>query len=557
MPTSVRVVTPAGAPRTITGAELERIQNYLVALAEELDRAIGSEAEWTVNVSERSGEVSMNLRRESRDGEGSLRIRRVMDRSERTLEHDYFTMSEKLQGKGLADIVARFSEKVVDDFDIAVIRLHANLDVGGYAWLRKGFFPDGDNAVEALKKIYWAPEFVERINGMSNAEVRAFVLSDEFRKYKNIFIGTHWYGSASMSDDRVRAALFGRGPATTQVHQATLHSVMLERLKAAEVRDFQKLIPLLEQQIDALLVRLQGTSLSQLTRGQVNAELRLLRDAQQQALAGALDKLDKRLRLLAEYEAGFEAATLRELAERAGVTLSVAVPTGAAAYALANATPLSATGDLLGPWLRDMTTDEVDLINKAVLRAYSEGWTNDQLVTILKGTKALNYTDGLLTRMGKHNATIVRTAIQHVASTAREQVWRDNPDLVEEYRWVSTLDSRTSQQCRSLDGSTFEVGKGPRPPIHPNCRSTTIPVIEGLLEAGLTRASAAGQVPATMTYYEWLSQQSAEFQQEVLGPGRFKVFREPGMTADKFARLNLNSAFEPLTLEELMKRPRR
>lgn len=347
--------------------------------------------------------------------------------------------------------------------------------------------------------------------------------------------------------------------ATSQIADATYHSVMLERLKAAEVRAYNELVPLLEKQVNELLERLRGTTLSDMTRGQINAQLRLLRQSQQALLTEANAKLERRLRMLAEYEAGFEASTLQRYLKEAGTSTVLTAPSGAAAFALANSVPLSATGDLLLPWVSKMTSEEVDQINKVILRGYSEGWTNDQLATMLRGTKALNYTDGLLPRMGKHNATIVRTAIQHVASTAREQVWRDNEDVIDRYRWVATLDSRTSPTCRTLDGQEFELGKGPRPPIHPNCRSTTVAIIAGLehLIDNLQRASAGGQVPASMTYYEWLKTQSAEFQEGVLGPSRYKIFKRADMTADKFAKLQLNSAFQPLTLEEIRKRDRR
>jgi SPP1 gp7 family putative phage head morphogenesis protein len=44
------------------------------------------------------------------------------------------------------------------------------------------------------------------------------------------------------------------------------------------------------------------------------------------------------------------------------------------------------------------------------------------------------------------------------------------------YRYVATLDSRTSSICAALDGREFEYGKGPMPPQHFNCRSTTVPI---------------------------------------------------------------------------------
>ena len=53
---------------------------------------------------------------------------------------------------------------------------------------------------------------------------------------------------------------------------------------------------------------------------------------------------------------------------------------------------------------------------------------------------------------------------------------------VEKYRYLATLDLRTSEICRSLDGKVFTlserlVGKN-HPPMHPWCRSTTISIID-------------------------------------------------------------------------------
>jgi len=58
-----------------------------------------------------------------------------------------------------------------------------------------------------------------------------------------------------------------------------------------------------------------------------------------------------------------------------------------------------------------------------------------------------------------------------------------------------------------------------------------------------------GQVPAKMTYNEWLKTKPAEFQNEVLGPNRAKLFRA-GMPVDRF----VNRAGDKLTLDDLRKR---
>ena len=105
--------------------------------------------------------------------------------------------------------------------------------------------------------------------------------------------------------------------------------------------------------------------------------------------------------------------------------------------------------------------------------------------------------------------TLIRTSINQVANTASQQVYEANQDITQKYRYVATLDTRTSAICRALDGREFEYGKGPMPPSHWNCRSTTVPVIN-YKELGFTpppparRASMDGQVPADTTYGKWL-----------------------------------------------------
>lgn len=336
---------------------------------------------------------------------------------------------------------------------------------------------------------------------------------------------------------------------STLTNSAVRHQVMLERLKAAEAREFNKIVPILERQVREALAAL-GDPVQSLTRARLNGLLRELRAAQAAALEGAQEKLLWRLRNIAAYESKFEAQSLTAQTPR-GTTLVAA--TTEAAWTSATTVPISATGDLLEPFVKDMTTREVAAINKVIMRGYSEGWTNDEIVRVLRGTKKMNYKDGMMSSLGKHNSTIVRTAVQQVSNQAREATWEAND--ITQYRWVSTLDGRTTSQCRSLDGKIFTIGKGPRPPIHMNCRSTTVAIIPGLenLSDILTRASQDGQVKGSLTYYEWLKTQSADFQETVLGPKRAKLFRDGGLSAERFSQLQLSATFEPLTLEEMRK----
>jgi len=77
---------------------------------------------------------------------------------------------------------------------------------------------------------------------------------------------------------------------------------------------------------------------------------------------------------------------------------------------------------------------------------------------------------GEVTKMANNQVlTIVRTSVQDVSNQASQQVYRANPDITGKYRYVATLDGRTSAICRSLDGREFKYGDGPTPPVHFNC----------------------------------------------------------------------------------------
>ena len=75
--------------------------------------------------------------------------------------------------------------------------------------------------------------------------------------------------------------------------------------------------------------------------------------------------------------------------------------------------------------------------------------------------------------------TLVITETSYISSLAEYECLKDLD--VEEYEVVATLDKRTSTKCQNLDGHIFkltdyEIGTT-APPFHPNCRSTTVPVI--------------------------------------------------------------------------------
>jgi len=178
------------------------------------------------------------------------------------------------------------------------------------------------------------------------------------------------------------------------------------------------------------------------------------------------------------------------------------------------------------------------------------------------GIKEIVARGGDATRMVNNQiTTLVRTSVNQVANAASQQVYEANQDITEKYRYVATLDARTSSICAALDGQEFPYGKGPTPPQHFNCRSTTVPVID-YDALGFTppppgkRASMDGQVSADMSYGQWLKEQSAATKAEVLGKEKvpyFDILVEKYGAKDAMAKLVRDDGSE-LTLEQLRRR---
>lgn len=80
----------------------------------------------------------------------------------------------------------------------------------------------------------------------------------------------------------------------------------------------------------------------------------------------------------------------------------------------------------------------------------------------------------------------------------------------EQFKFLATLDNRTSEICRDMDGQIFDVSKGIPgenvPPLHPNCRSTIVPYFkEYEPETRLYRDPETGQNKFTynVPYNDW------------------------------------------------------
>lgn len=269
-------------------------------------------------------------------------------------------------------------------------------------------------------------------------------------------------------------------------------------------------------------------------------------------------ELKDELRAFVAAETEFQSQLLIRAAP---VNVSFAAVSAEQVFTAAYAQPFRISKDGAVPmaqYLSGLSSARAKLVRDAVSLGWLEGQTIDQVVRRIRGTKAKGFEDGLMEAPRRHVEGMVRTAINHMSNTTSQRVWKANDDLVKGWRFVATLDSRTSMRCASLDQSVHPVGKGPIPPLHINCRSTSIPELKTWREMGIdvddfkpgTRASAGGQVAADMSYSDWLRSQPVSVQDEVLGSTRGRLFRAGKLEMSAF----VNNKGETLTLSELRQR---
>ena len=110
----------------------------------------------------------------------------------------------------------------------------------------------------------------------------------------------------------------------------------------------------------------------------------------------------------------------------------------------------------------------------------------------------------------KRAATLVFTEKAYFQSLAQHDSFKNLG--IEEYEIVATLDTKTSEICREMDGrhfklSDYQIGLT-APPFHPRCRTATAPFFDDEFEDEVKRAARDENgdyytVPANMKYDEW------------------------------------------------------
>lgn len=279
------------------------------------------------------------------------------------------------------------------------------------------------------------------------------------------------------------------------VNVALRHQAYLEGVKRGLDGALEPVMRSMAVHLDVLLVQYGYNQVSDMPK-------RVLREftAEFNRRAGKLldnfaYDFDGRMKSLTHIDKVVTARNMRAMGKPVGQTNSADL------YAALKRDPIPGTGHLPEAMLKDFLGTIRKQSNLLIKRAYSEKWTNPDLMKALTGTRARKFKDGLTNKLYSQWRAVEHTLVQNMHQ------WLNNrlgAMVYDAYQWVSILDAVTTDICRERHGKVYTNG-GPRPPAHYNCRSTIIWIV------GKRGFALPGD------FYSWISSQPTAIQNDLLG----------------------------------------
>lgn len=330
---------------------------------------------------------------------------------------------------------------------------------------------------------------------------------------------------------------------TFLINASTRHAIYINRYSGSQLKE---MLPYLQRIKKRLAGELSQGDLTEFSRKRLQKTYNEIESMMLDIYTRMGKKLESNTKAFASYEAQFS----KRMMEKA-TRVEWDIPAMNQVHAAVFSEPVVTlgvkgidVGEVLDEFGKTKSKQLLTLIQDGVIL----GRSNPEIIK--------DFAAVIDSNVAKDLQAVVRTITSHASSVSRNEVLKANEDIVDRYQWVSTLDSRTTETCMALDGQIFYIGKGPMPPAHFNCRSTTIPIvkkeynIQGLVDSERPAVGEDGPeqgVSATMNYGDWLKTQPNAFQDEVLGQTKAQLFRDGGLSLDRFVDAN----YKPLTLEQL------
>lgn len=240
-------------------------------------------------------------------------------------------------------------------------------------------------------------------------------------------------------------------------------------------------------------------------------------------------------RRLANAEIGVDTEHLGDIVQNAYMQTVFDVTKGADYRAAFDLIPESRVKAILSAnWSGQMFSRRVwDNTN-----ALADGLKHDMLVGIMAGKSEQHMADDIMNRCGVgafEARRLVRTETTCVANMAELYGYKELD--IDEYEFSACLDSRTSDLCRELDGKVFKRNSAQAgvnlPPMHPFCRSTTLPVLPSEEDLDKELAELGDEIGADVDFDEW----ERNLQQGEDGKWRYVA----GSAAKRFSELGYDT----------------
>ena len=349
------------------------------------------------------------------------------------------------------------------------------------------------------------------------------------------------------------------------------HQVYLQRLVPQLGAEQIKMIDKNNPELRGELIQfLEDNEFYKLTKEQQN-KLAVFRNKVYKLRGGAIDEAGAKYQgdmlNLAEREQVWFANGVEDLGGK-----SLAVSSSSALAKMVERQPF--VGKTLNQIYSKLSVDDTDRVMTSVSDGLNSGLTKQQIQNQIFGTKKLGYTDGVLQQTRNYinnnntNSGVVRTTVNGVSNESKRLLYEANSDIIDKVQYMATLDGRTSNICASRDGKIYKQGNEPPLPAHISCRSTYVPIIDGLdiestrpyvadtrtrkerekdfreqakangttikQERDKWKDKAIGQVSDKTTYQQWFDKQPASFQKEKLGKTKYELYKKGGMKFDRF-----------------------
>lgn len=202
-------------------------------------------------------------------------------------------------------------------------------------------------------------------------------------------------------------------------------------------------------------------------------------------------------------------------------------------------------------WLLWLQRQRVNAIQRINSRLWDIGLTDEGIPDFFgasglsdrqKGVVRQAVTDSLLGNDSRsayqQAASLVTTHVTALTNAVIQETVQKNPERFSGFLWSAILDTRICVRCGAKDGTQVNLD-GSLPPLHPNCRCTLIPLLEG------------EDIPDGITFSQWLKGKSSKVQDEILGKQVADMFRSGHLRINQLVQIRNRYTPRVRSLKEL------